>query len=123
MYAVGATIASLQGALDGVLEHEVQVLTVPPRTWKREAVGHGNATAGQVLAWAASRGAPPGDQALADALGVAIAGRRICARGNGRAVLPATLPAPSEKLSAASGFGRGRTAPMIDADRCGDTHG
>lgn len=49
---------------------------IPVGSWKKQAVGHGNASKQQVIAWAIRHGAPPSiSEHEADALGIAQAAR------------------------------------------------
>lgn len=58
-----------QAALPGAV-----VLDAPTQVWKRESVGHGNASKGEVADHAAGLGYEGGDQDVADALCMAQAG-------------------------------------------------
>lgn len=68
---VGATITALQH-FPGLL-----VTTLPVGTWKRWSVGRGDASKADVAAWALETFGHEDDQDVADALGVAVAGRQL----------------------------------------------
>jgi Holliday junction resolvasome RuvABC endonuclease subunit len=73
-YAVGVIQAALFETLG------VPVWTVPSGKWKSHALGAGNATKPQIMAWAERIAAVDG-QDEADAVGIAYAGRAIVASG------------------------------------------
>lgn len=53
------------------------VWTVPSGKWKKQTLGHGNASKEQVMAWVLGRGFAPDGQDEADAICVAVAGRKM----------------------------------------------
>jgi Holliday junction resolvasome RuvABC endonuclease subunit len=59
------------------------VWTIPSSAWKKRALGdgRGNATKPQVAEWATSQGFAFDSQDEADAIGIAVAGRRVLAAG------------------------------------------
>ncbi len=71
MYAAGVVQAALFAQL------AVPVWTIPPASWKRNSVGHGNATKDQVAAWVYERGGRCDTQDQADAYAIAAAGRAM----------------------------------------------
>lgn len=72
----GQAIGYLEAALATVLPHVAPPVPLEPAAWKKDTVGHGNATKTEVMAWAQGfvRGARVGGQDAADALAIAVAG-------------------------------------------------
>jgi hypothetical protein len=95
-YAIGTIMAATYSALRFVFDFPVEVRTVPSSTWKREATGRGWSPKPATLRWARNEHGFDGTCAcldtvadkckrdnpahdLADAIGVAVAGRRLTA--------------------------------------------
>lgn len=99
MQMVGAVTGGIWYGLRDVYEHPVTCFAVPVSQWKKRAVGRGNATKPQILAWARERGyegqcpkclgdasvdackAPTAAHDEADAFGVAVAGLGLLREG------------------------------------------
>jgi hypothetical protein len=95
-YAIGTIMAATYSALRFVFDFPVEVRTVPSSTWKREATGRGWSPKPATLRWARNEHGFAGDCAClegvsdkckrdnpahdcADAIGIAVAGRRLTA--------------------------------------------
>lgn len=74
-YATGVIQAALFEAL------EVPVWTIPSSAWKLRTVGRGNASKTQVQAWCDANRLPYGDEHQADAVAIAVSGRRMVQTG------------------------------------------
>jgi Holliday junction resolvasome RuvABC endonuclease subunit len=72
--AYGVIIAALWGTLSALYQHPVSVWSIDSRTWKKAAIGKGNASKEVIHAWARAEGVdhPSGD--ILDAFGIATAG-------------------------------------------------
>lgn len=81
--AAGAVAGAVYGALRDVYAHPVMVEFANISDWKKEAVGHSNASKEQVLRWARSLGYTGLEQDPADALGVACFAARNVGCGPG----------------------------------------
>lgn len=72
-HMVGVAIEALYSSLASLYSHPVEVFQVPVATWKKYAVGRGNADKPAVMEWARTVG-DPSNQDEADALGIAYGG-------------------------------------------------
>lgn len=76
VYAVGVVQEAIYSALVGLYDNPVQVETVPSGTWKKVALGFGNAEKDEVFHWARKSGYMGTSQDEADALAIAEAARK-----------------------------------------------
>lgn len=70
----GVATEAIYAALANVYRHPVTVFEIPVASWKKLALGRGNATKGDVMEWAEAAGLRPANQDEADALAIAQAG-------------------------------------------------
>jgi Holliday junction resolvasome RuvABC endonuclease subunit len=80
---MGLAAVSLE-AVQAAMPYAV-VLDLNTGTWKKDTVGHGNATKDQVAAWALGLGYDGDDQDVCDAIGVAVCARERWLAEIGRA--------------------------------------
>jgi hypothetical protein len=72
--AYGIVLASLHGAVKGMFDYPVAILPIDPASWKKQAIGKGNAPKEVVHEWARAEGVdhPSGD--VLDSYGICVGG-------------------------------------------------
>lgn len=65
------------GVIISALAFYAPVYTIAPSSWKKVAIGQGDATKARIVHWARELGLNPSNQDEADAVGIAVAGWRI----------------------------------------------
>lgn len=81
IYVCGVVAASTYRALSGLYAHPVSVFWLPSSKWKAHALNNGAADKEAVRRWAERSGLAAENQDEADALGIAVGGRRLVGKG------------------------------------------